>query len=215
MLIEAVVPAWNESRTVADAVHPLLASGAFSRVTVIDDGSTDNTADVARAAGASVYTMPKNGGKGGAMRAGVEQALARGAGAVAFFDADLIGLRPDHVGRLTAPLLRGEAVMVCGLRDHGRVQNALQVAMPPITGERVVAASVLRAVPAEFWSGFRIEAAINAVARRQGAVLLTILDGLGIVHKTEKFGVHDGAVRYAKMFREVLEAMRDAEGMPR
>jgi hypothetical protein len=105
--------------------------------------------------------------------------------------------------------------MVCGLRDHGRVQNALQVAMPPITGERVVAASVLRAVPAEFWNGFRIEAAINAVARRQGAVLLTILDGLGIVHKTEKFGIHDGAVRYAKMFREVLEAMRDAEGMRR
>ena len=78
MFIEAVVPAWNESRTVADAVRPLLASGAFSRVTVIDDGSTDNTADVARAAGAFVYTMPKNGGKGGAMRAGLIEPVAIG-----------------------------------------------------------------------------------------------------------------------------------------
>lgn len=127
--IEAVVPAWNEARTVADAVRPLLASGAFALVTVVDDGSTDGTADVAREAGADVYTMPANGGKGGAMRAGVDRALARGAEAVAFFDADLRGLRPEHVGRLTAPVERGEAVMVCGLRDHGRVQNALQVAM--------------------------------------------------------------------------------------
>ena len=145
------------------------------------------------------------------MRAGVDRALARGAEAVAFFDADLRGLRPEHVGRLTAPVERGEAVMVCGLRDHGRVQNALQVAMPPITGERVVTAAVLRRVPAEFWRGFRIEAALNVAAQREGRILLTILDGLGIVHKHEKFGVREGAQRYERMFREVLEAMRDAE----
>lgn len=211
MRIEAVIPAWNEAKTVADAVRPLLASGAFSRVTVVDDGSTDGTAAVALAAGAEVYVMPQNGGKGGAMRAGVARALASGSGAVAFFDADLRGLRADHVERLTGPVDRGEAVMVCGLRDHGRVQNALQVAMPPITGERCVAVSALRRVPDEFWQGFRIEAALNVAAAREGCVLLTVLDGLGIVHKTEKFGIHDGAVRYAKMFREVLEAMRDAE----
>lgn len=210
-MIEAVVPAWNEARTIAPVLRALLASGVFSRVTAIDDGSTDATASIAEATGASVYRMPKNGGKGGAMREGVAQALARGADAVGFFDADLLGFRPDHAARLAAPIVDGRAVMVCGLRDYGHAMNTMQAALPPITGERIVTAAVLRRVPESFWRGFRIEAGLNVAALREGAVLTTVLDGLGIVHKVQKAGVREGAERYAKMFREVLEAMRDAE----
>jgi hypothetical protein len=219
MNIVAVVPAWNEAATVAATVGPLLAAGCFSRVLVVDDGSTDATAEVARAAGAEVLSLRPNRGKGGAMREAVEGILRDGGdgtvGAVGFFDADLKGFSPEHARALAASVAEGRAAMVCGLRDYGPARNSIQRTLPPITGERVVRAEVLRALPAHFWSGYRIEMGLNAAALampRLGPVLLVDLPGLGIVNKTEKFGVAEGMVRHARMTREVLCAMRDAWG---
>lgn len=211
----AIIPAWNEAATVAATVAPLLAAGCFARVLVVDDGSTDATAEVARAAGAEVLSLRPNRGKGGAMRVAVESVLRDGVEAVGFFDADLRGFTAEHARALVAPVAQGRAAMVCGLRDYGPAWNSIQRALPPITGERVVRAEVLRALPAHFWSGYRIEMGLNAAALampRLGPVLLVDLPGLGIVNKTEKFGVAEGMVRHARMTREVLCAMRDAWG---
>ncbi len=215
MNVVALVPAWNEARTVADTVAPLLAAGCFARVVVIDDGSTDATAEVARAAGAEVLALRPNRGKGGAMRVAVDAVLGGdlAVGAVGFFDADLKGFTPEHARALVSPVVAGRAAMVCGLRDYGPAWNAIQRSLPPITGERVVRAEVLRALPAHFWNGYRIEMGLNAAALARpdlGPVLLVDLPGLGIVNKTEKFGFAEGMVRHARMTREVLCAMRDA-----
>lgn len=66
-----IVPAWNESRNVGNTVREILdrCGGQFD-VIVVDDGSTDDTAIVARAAGARVISLPFNMGVGGAMRTG-------------------------------------------------------------------------------------------------------------------------------------------------
>jgi glycosyltransferase involved in cell wall biosynthesis len=66
----AVIPAYNESATVADVVRRVREQAPFFDVVVVNDGSTDDTAARARAAGADVLEMPFNLGIGGAVQAG-------------------------------------------------------------------------------------------------------------------------------------------------
>ena len=82
----ALVPAFDAEATVGAVVRGLRQSVA--RVLVVDDGSSDGTAEAAAAAGAEVLRRPANGGKGAAMRAGLERLLASDATHVAFVDAD-------------------------------------------------------------------------------------------------------------------------------
>jgi glycosyltransferase involved in cell wall biosynthesis len=65
-----IVPAWNESRNVGNTVREILEQFDDYDVVVVDDGSTDDTARVAREAGARVLVLPFNMGVGGAMRTG-------------------------------------------------------------------------------------------------------------------------------------------------
>lgn len=83
-----IVPAWNESRNVGRTVEEIKASDKTFDVLVVDDGSTDDTASVARAAGASVISLPFNLGVGGAMRTGFTFAQRRGYEQAIQVDAD-------------------------------------------------------------------------------------------------------------------------------
>lgn len=82
-----IVPAWNESRNVGNTVREILAHTAYD-VVVVDDGSTDDTAHVARDAGARVLVLPFNMGVGGAMRTGFTFAQRHGYDRAIQVDAD-------------------------------------------------------------------------------------------------------------------------------
>ena len=81
-----VIPAFNESATIAKVVSEVFASG-FSCV-VVDDGSTDSTANIAKQAGAAVLSLPFNAGVGGALRCGFRYAVENQYEAVIQCDAD-------------------------------------------------------------------------------------------------------------------------------
>jgi glycosyltransferase involved in cell wall biosynthesis len=83
-----VVPAYNEQDSVAMVIAEIKASCADADVLVVDDGSTDRTAERASAAGARVCRLPINLGVGGAMRTGFRYALANGYDCVVQTDAD-------------------------------------------------------------------------------------------------------------------------------
>lgn len=83
-----IVPAWNEASNVGNTVREILAVDPSYDVAVIDDGSTDGTADVAREAGAKVLVLPFNMGVGGAMRTGFTYAQRKGYQRVIQVDAD-------------------------------------------------------------------------------------------------------------------------------
>ena len=83
-----VMPAFNESASVGNVVRETFAALPGVSILVVNDGSTDATADVAAAAGALVATLPFNMGVGGAMRLGFRYALQHGFEAVVQIDAD-------------------------------------------------------------------------------------------------------------------------------
>ena len=109
-----VIPALNEAETIGrvidDAIETLRAD-----VLVIDDGSTDATAGVARAAGATVLSHPFNLGVGGAIRTGLRYAALRGYERVVQIDADGQHL-PSEAARLLARLDDDGVDLVVGSR---------------------------------------------------------------------------------------------------
>lgn len=84
-MIVALIPGYNEGPRIAEVVH---GAAVHLPVVVVDDGSSDDTAAQARAAGATVIEQRPNQGKGAALRAGFRRALADGADAVLTLDAD-------------------------------------------------------------------------------------------------------------------------------
>lgn len=98
-----LIPALNEEATVGDVIREARSHHPEIDIVVIDDGSTDQTAQVARAAGASTVRLPFNLGVGGAMRTGFMYALRNGYDAAIQVDAD--GQHnPKEVGELIAAL---------------------------------------------------------------------------------------------------------------
>jgi glycosyltransferase involved in cell wall biosynthesis len=83
-----VVPAWNEQASVGHVIKEIGSACPEADLLVVDDGSTDATAQVAKQAGAAVLSLPYNLGVGGAMRAGFRYALRAGYRVVVQVDAD-------------------------------------------------------------------------------------------------------------------------------
>ncbi len=111
----AVVPANNESATVADVIVALQRDAPDFDVLVIDDGSTDETAARAREAGATVVRLPFNLGIGGAVQAGFVYADEHGYDRMAQVDGD--GQHdPAELARLERTMRKHGVDMVCGSR---------------------------------------------------------------------------------------------------
>lgn len=111
----AIVPAFNEEASIAGVVLELLAFDPEIEVLVVDDGSSDATAECAEEAGARILRLPLNLGIGGAVQAGYMYALERGFDVAVQVDGD-----GQHDARelkqLLEPVLAGSADLAIGTR---------------------------------------------------------------------------------------------------
>ncbi len=118
--VAIVIPCFNEAGTLPQTLAALPGSIPGADVVetlVVDDGSNDNTAEVARACGVThVVRHKRNLGLAAAFRTAVDAALARGADVIVGTDADNQYVGAD-VAKLAAPVLAGEADLVVGCRD--------------------------------------------------------------------------------------------------
>lgn len=86
-MLFVIVPAYNEAKNIGRVISGLFSQG-LKNVIVVDDGSTDQTVEIASTAGAIVLRHEVNRGQGASLQTGNEYALAHGASIVIHFDAD-------------------------------------------------------------------------------------------------------------------------------
>jgi len=111
----AVIPAYNESATIARVIEAMQQERPDFDVLVVDDGSTDCTAAIARGAGATVLRLPFNVGIGGAVQAGFVYAQEHGYQRMAQVDGD--GQHdPAELETLLRAMAERETDVVCGSR---------------------------------------------------------------------------------------------------
>ncbi len=121
--ISVILPAYNEEIPIGSMVH--LTKLYADKVIVVDDGSLDRTAEVAKNAGAEVIVHEINKGKGVALKTGFEIAVMLGADIIVTMDSD--GQHnPAEIPKLVAPIIKGEAEMVNG----SRYLNGLEKSTP-------------------------------------------------------------------------------------
>ena len=163
--IVALIPGYNEGPRIGAVASAALA---HLPVVVIDDGSTDDTAAQAEAAGATVIRQLPNQGKGAALREGFRHALDADVEAVVTLDAD--GQHdPDEIPRFLEAYAGSNAALIVGRRNFRQ--------MPPVrrlsntVGGLVLSAAVGRSIP-DNQSGYRL------VDRRlMAALLMSSQDG--------------------------------------
>jgi glycosyltransferase involved in cell wall biosynthesis len=147
--IVALIPAYQEGRRIGAVV-----AGALRHlpVVVIDDGSTDDTAAAAEAAGATVLRQLPNAGKGAALRAGFRHVLATGAAAALTLDGD--GQHdPDEIPRFVEAFAARRAELIIGRRDPGSMPPLRRISN--LLGGAVLAVALGRTVP-DNQSGYRL-----------------------------------------------------------
>ena len=124
----AIIPAYNEEKTVGKVVSAAKESDYVDDVFVINDGSSDSTNEVASAAGANVIDMDCNRGKGAALQTGLQSTASD---VIVFLDADLVGLQTAHVDALLLPVVQGKVDMTLGIFEQGRKTTDLAQKITP------------------------------------------------------------------------------------
>ena len=205
-VIDVVLPARDEAATVASNVAAARACRFSRHVLVVDDGSTDATADVAAAAGARVVRRAGPGGsKALAMAAGV---AASDADAILFVDADCIGLTGAHLDAVCRPFVEGGAAMSIGFFDYGRFWNWVVLRCPPLSGERIVPRWVFEAVPPHKLDGYTVEVRLNEVVC-ETRLSTTVRTMAGVRHRTKraKLGRREGLCQTWRMYRALVSLL--------
>ena len=202
-MVSVVIPAFDEADTVGSVVAAARGHPDIAEVIVVDDGSSDDTAQVAAGAGARVLRLEHNGGKAGALDAGVRAAKHD---VILFLDADVTGYTRETLSRIMQPVIDGRFDMYVGIRARSTVWlNRLLRFFPIIGGERAVTRRLWDAVPDCQKKRFEIEIALNYAAKRFGGGM-----GFELVHgtihrpKERKYGLLRGLARRMRMVADIL-----------
>jgi glycosyltransferase involved in cell wall biosynthesis len=206
--VAAIIPAYNEAGRIETVLKAVSQANLPHEIIVVSDGSKDQTAAIARAFSPSVKVieLPYNHGKGAAMCAGVQ---ATDAEIIVFIDADLIGMKSEHVDKIIREILENRADMCIGVFRGGRLlSNAGQRISPYISGQRAMRRWMFDSIPYLAEMRLGVEIAINTWAKRMKArVTRVVLMGVSNTLKESKMGLMKGTAARAKMYAEIGRAM--------
>ncbi len=195
-----LIPAYNEAARIGRVVE--VARQAGLPELVVDDGSSDATAQAAAQAGAQVLRLSQNQGKSQALAAGLAQVQTP---YLLLLDADLVGLKAEHLEALLAPVRSGQLDMAIGVfRSGGLMTDFGNRATPHLSGQRACTTRWLKSVP-NLTAGRWPEPAItDHLAKSQARWAYVELLGAGQVMKEQKRGLWKGLFMRLGMYLELL-----------
>lgn len=215
--VAIAIPAYQAAPSIGDVVRRSLA--VLPRVLVVDDGSDDETAELARLAGAEVLSQHPNQGKGRALRRAFGELFGRGHSAVITLDADGQHL-PEEIPKLLATAQAG-ADLVLGTREHLFAQMSRVRRFSNRLSSRAISFAAGRPI-ADVQTGFRwysrrlIEAVGFPEARFEAESAVVVRAARGRFHLVTTpvlLGFADG--RTTSHYRPVIDSLRIAAAVIR
>ncbi len=206
MCVSAVIPAYNEEQTIGNVLKCLKDVAEISQIIVVSDGSTDDTANVAKSLDVEVIELVDNIGKGGAVKAGASTCINE---IVLFLDADLIGLTSKHVSDLVKPVIKNETDMTIGIFKNGRIVTDLaQKVTPFLSGQRAIKKNIFEKIPNVDISRYGIEVALTRyIDKNSIRVKEVYLEDMTHVTKEEKLGLVKGVHARLKMYWDIVKIL--------
>jgi glycosyltransferase involved in cell wall biosynthesis len=204
--ISCLICAWNEAPRLGGVLAVVERHPLIGEVIVVDDGSTDGTADVAHAfPSVRTITCASNRGKSAAMATGVAAARHD---LLMLLDADLKGLTADDVSALAWPVLDGVADVSLSLRRNSLALFRL-LGLDFVSGERVLRRALLAEALAEMHAlpRFGVEVYMNhRIIDERLPIAVVRWPRVTQARKTEKLGWRRGLRAEARMIGDLLRA---------
>lgn len=208
MSVSVLIPAFNESNRIVDTIRGIENIKEIDEIIVVNDGSTDDTADKAKKAGAKLVNIKNNSGKGKALKEGLKYVKND---VVAFIDAD-VGLTSREVIKLIEPVINGDADVTVARfpkvnvkSGFGFVKKLAKYGVKLLTGydfdstlsgQRVFKKEVLDKIK-KFYSGYGIEVGMTIDILNMGYKIkeidvdmthsVTLRDLNGFIHRGRQF----------------------------
>lgn len=206
MRVAAIVPAYNEEKTIGEVLEVLLECPILAEIHVVSDGSEDRTTFVASKYPVQVLDLKENVGKGGAMKKGAQRTECE---VLLFIDADLVGLHCDHIESILKPVLTGATSMSIGVFSEGRRSTDLaQKIAPSLSGQRAITKELFEQVPNLDDSRFGVEIALTRYAEQQGIKVVSVpLPAVSQVVKEKKRGLAKGFWARVKMYWDIVRSI--------
>ncbi|WP_460275380.1 glycosyltransferase family 2 protein [Celeribacter sp. ULVN23_4] len=209
--LSCIIPAFNEAPRIGRVLDVTLATPEIDEVIVVDDGSSDATAEIAEAraqtcARVRVIRQAQNGGKTRAVATGLRVAQGQ---YVMFLDSDLMGLTPAHLSRLSQPVLSESVGASISLRGNAPAPWRL-IGLDYISGERVMAKDVMATALNELdgLPRFGLEVFMNRLWLKAGtSITVVVWPDVASPLKSEKYGTFQGLKADAGMIRDIFRTV--------
>ncbi len=206
MIISALIPAFNEEKTIGNVISVLKRCKEISEIIVINDGSQDNTSVVAKSYNVNVVDSKYNLGKGGAICKGLK--VSKG-DIILILDADLIGLQQKHIYSLLNPIVYENIDMTTGIFANGRITTDLaQKVAPFLSGQRAIKKYILEQIDNLEITRYGFEVALTRYCDKNNLSEKEVsLDNLSHVMKEEKMGLYKGVKARMKMYVDIVKSI--------
>ncbi|MDD3839579.1 MAG: glycosyltransferase family 2 protein [Clostridia bacterium] len=204
-----IIPAFNEQPRISAVLDVVTDISLFEDILVVDDGSEDDTFKVAKKYDIKAIRNDENLGKGAAMQRGLQE--LEGMDLYVFLDADLIGLKEDHIKALISPFFEDDEMdMSVGQFKDMRKKSVdlAQKYFSILNGQRALSSKFVEILPDMSWSRFGVEVLLSKYANlTDSKVCFPILEDISHYTKEEKFGFKKGFAYRLQMYKEVMYSL--------
>ena len=205
-IISVVIAAYNEAPRIAEVLSVVEHHPLIGEVIVINDGSTDNTSQVANKFDVKLIENKNNLGKTLSIKKGIKNSKYN---LILLLDADLKGLNQNYIKMLVSPVIDGKVDWTLSLRKNSfKIMKLMK--MDWMSGERVIPKHLLN--DPIIWSrpdiGYSLETLINKSLLTKKTTFRTVyLDNVSNINKSKKIGFIKGWFNNIIMVKQISKVV--------